>query len=632
MLTRAHRSDESGSALVTVLIVMMVLGLLTVSLSAAVVNTTRTTVGVRGSLQAQAAADAGIAAAVAAAKANPSGVCTVASTSTTAPRYSVSTTCPSGTGRAIFRSTGQGEDGGSTTVEAAYQYVGGVAAAAPEYAMTIGGNGLSANSLTVKPDEGAGDSAALILSGDFMTCNNTTSFATDVVLYAGSIELTNSCTFEKSLYVSGNVRLNSSITVKGSIHALGTVSIDNSTVKVLGDINARGRVNVQGQVSGNVTTEGDLTMPSNGTIAGNATIGGNATLSSNAKINGTLTATGKATISGSTVGKLVAGGALDLNAATITGEIIGGSPEPAAMYNVKAGSILIAAPFKENFQASTVTGDVVSTRAGAKSFIAPDTKIGGALRLAGTASTGWGPPTATRGNSYNVTGLTAPAVPAKPTVPTPTPLQSGTAWEDYAYDAEQWRSDGYTIVTWPAASTCDFSKWTPANVAAINGYTTPTVVDLRGCGTVAGYQAAFSIKTDLVLLLADNGKTHDFQEAVISSGDGQPHEFTLFVPDATKNSLPTCSSSNSKVNLYAATLSSSPRISGLVYTPCILGIGIANGKGNWFGQFYVGSMTFGGSGNPGYQFVYSPILVPAFGDGAITPPSLGALLSRRDVG
>lgn len=67
---RAVRTDhdDRGAALVSVIILALVLGLITVTLSAAVMNTTRTSVGVRGSLQAQSAADAGIAAAVAAAK------------------------------------------------------------------------------------------------------------------------------------------------------------------------------------------------------------------------------------------------------------------------------------------------------------------------------------------------------------------------------------------------------------------------------------------------------------------------------------------------------------------------------------------------------------------------------------
>lgn len=123
MLVRSRNpSDDRGSALPTVLIVVLVLGMLAVSLSAAVTATTRSTVGVRGSLQSQAAADAGIAAAVAAAKAGD--VCTTAGLSGTLPTgsYTATVTCNTGRTAATLTATGTAA-GSSTRVQAVYTLV-----------------------------------------------------------------------------------------------------------------------------------------------------------------------------------------------------------------------------------------------------------------------------------------------------------------------------------------------------------------------------------------------------------------------------------------------------------------------------------------------------------------------------
>ncbi|BDV30354.1 hypothetical protein [Microbacterium terricola] len=643
---RATAEGEDGSTLIAVLIVAMILGLLTVTLSAAVVNTTKTTLGVGSSLQAQAAADAGIAAAVAAAKAHPADVCTIDITSST-PRYHVKpalpsperpdvTACGAG-GKVTFLSIGTGEDGRTTSVEATYFYTGGVATGVPDNAVVIGGGTFSATSLMLKVGAGGADGSALMLSGDFKTCNNITTFETDVILYNGNLEPTNSCKFMKNVYVAGYVKMSAGATVGGSIYALGTVTLANAGNTVGGDIVAKGNVSMTAgaTVSGGVITEGNLSITNSPTtIGGNVAVGGDVSMSSGAKINGNLTATGKVTIGASPVaGNLTAGGQLDVQSTTIGGAIIGAHPGDQNFYNVKAASMTVAGTYKANLQTSKITGDVVSTKAGGVSYIAPDTIIGGKLRLAGTASTGWGPPTAAGGNSYNVTGLTAPTVPAKPIMTIPDELKTGTyKWDDYDYVQDNWIAGGYTVDVWPTAPDCTFDTWHPANVAKIASYTTPTVVDLRKCAKVYGFQTTLQLDADLLILLPDNDVEHKFQEVTFSSKDGQPHKLDFLMPDTVDNDSPTCKKSGSKINLYATKASTSPLISGLIYTPCTLSIANVGANGNWTGQLYSGSMIFDAGGAPGYQLVYQPIGVPGFGVSTASAAALGALISRRDMG
>jgi Tfp pilus assembly protein PilX/cytoskeletal protein CcmA (bactofilin family) len=639
LVSRPHRGDDSGSALVTVLIVVLVLGMITLGLSSAISNTTRTTVSVRGSLQAQAAADAGLTAAYAAAKAAPAGVCSLAPSSTVAPRYTVTASCPAGSGQVTFTSTGYGEGPNPATskAQATYTYAGSATTSSPDSALLVGSGNFSVNALSVSIGSTATNSAARILKGDFYTCNNTSRFGTDVILATGSLNLTNTCNFDKDVYVAGNLTMTSAATIKGSIYVLGDVSITNATVTVGGNIYAKGNITLQGKVAGKVVTEKNLTLSTGGAITGDASAGGNVDLGGGSSVKGSVTAPGSLKMSGNSSigGNAAVGGALDLNAATVTGALSSASTQPAGMYAVSVGSISIGGPFKQNFQASTVTGDVVSAQKNAQSYIAPDVKIGGTLRLGGTISTWGGGPTASRGTFTNVNDLVAPPVPASQTVAVPDNLKPGASnWQDYGFTSSEWVATGYAVDVWPSSGTCDLRQWPPgpANVARLTGYSVPTVADMRGCGQITGYQANLAFKTDVVVLLSANGSTHDFQEAKITSADGQPHKFSIVVPDTTKDSLPTCANSASTIGLYGTTLGTSPKMTGLVYTPCTLSIGYTGSVGNWTGQLYSGALTFGGGGGTGYQFVYEPVGVPSFGSDSSSAPTIGGLISRRDVG
>ncbi len=215
--------DERGSALVSVMIVALVLGLITVTLSAAVVNTTRTTVGVRGTLQAQAAADAGIAAAVAAAKAGD--VCATTVPPGTVPgsgagaSYTATVTCDAAGAAATVTATGTA-DGSSATVRTVYSLVAQTAEVLDPSLRPVG--------LVLYDASTMGQVTLLAHSGN----------EPQVVAVTGTFGCR--LTVPGNLLVGGNVTSSDGCNVTGDIYAGGTVTFDGGATTVTGDIFAAG--------------------------------------------------------------------------------------------------------------------------------------------------------------------------------------------------------------------------------------------------------------------------------------------------------------------------------------------------------------------------------------------------------
>lgn len=205
---------------------------------------------------------------------------------------------------------------------------------------------------------------------------------------------------------------------------------------------------------------------------------------------------------------------------------------------------------------------------------------------------------------------------------------SGHTWVDYAITPSDWIAQGYAVVTQPA-TTCNFQD-NPSFVTELKNMKTPTLLDPRACGTVNFYNVKLPLDTDFTLVVLDNGKTHTFQEAQITSADGEAHTFNVIMPDDTKNNAPTCVDSSSQLKLYRASLATSPLISGLAYTPCKPWVGTSGSAIGWNGQFYSGSMNMDGLGSA-FTLTYVPISVPSFGVTGSGLATLGVLQSRRDV-
>lgn len=594
---REHR--DRGSVLVSVLVVAMVLGVLAVAISTAVVNTAKVTADVRSTLQAQAAADAGTAAGFARATAAGPGLCPSPThvdddfvTSDTAPVYRVALTCAPGS--VTLTSTGEGEDGGVSVVDSVYDFTGTVVNGSPNGAVVIGGGSIAASAFVLDGND-IEDASAVLMSGDFNTCNSTTKIEADLVLLSGKLNLTNTCTFDGDVYVNGEVEGSAAAAITGVLFSTGDVTLTNSTLTI-GGITAKGDVIIHGHVHGDVIAEGNVI------VQGGAVVNGN----------------------------VAAGGTVKLNDATVIGDVTGASAGASDVFNVKIGSIRVGGYFTQ-FGSAKVTRGILAAKAGATSRIAGSNgvEIGPAstIVLGGPIDT-WGSNAWSSRLTQNATGLSAPVA---PTINMPPILNASQhPWVDYSFIAADWVASDYEILTYPATK-CDFQN-NPSYVTELRNLTDPTVVDLRACpGVVKFYNVKLALDTDLVFVLPDNGKSHDFQSSEFTSGDAEAHKLTLIVPDDTSNAAPTCKNSGSELNIYHAKLGSSPMVSGLAYTPCKLRAGTSGSEAGWNGQLYTGTLDMLGSGTA-YTLTYVPAEVPGFGIGGSTPPEIGGLTSRRDVG
>ncbi|WJL94335.1 hypothetical protein QSU92_10065 [Microbacterium sp. ET2] len=224
LVTRTdERPGDDGAALISVVIVALVLGLLTVALSAAVMNTTRTTVDVRGTLQAQAAADAGMAAAVAAAKAGE--VCAATVPDGTLPgsgggaAYTARVTCDDAMTSVTLEATGTA-GGTSTTVQAVHRLV-------PETTEVIDPS-LTPVGLVIYEGSSMGQVTLLAHGGN----------EPQIVSVKGPFGCR--LTVPGNLIVGGDVTSSDGCNVAGDIYVGGTVTFNGGATTVTGDIVAAG--------------------------------------------------------------------------------------------------------------------------------------------------------------------------------------------------------------------------------------------------------------------------------------------------------------------------------------------------------------------------------------------------------
>lgn len=582
-LSRRRRpAADAGSSLVTVVVMMSVLLVLSLALGAAVTNTARNVSSTRSTAQSLAAADAGMAAIVAYAKANPDDFCTVAWSHPTAPRYEVSSSACVG-GQVTFTSRGFDAHGRHpNTVESVYAYDTLPSGGAAEGAIVSGNGNLNISSINISLDGGV-----LLNQGSF-DCNNVSDIDGSVIVRNGNAAITNDCQIGGSLWAKGDVNCNSLGSVAGNIYAGGSVTMSNNCA-VDGSVFANGNVtinNITVAVGGDVITGGQVSM-AYGTIAGN------------------LLAKGKIAVT---------------SPSTILGSAVSESTADMSFYALTAGSLRVAGRIT-SLQASRVNGNVDSARTGSTQ-IAPDVTITGALRLGGSLSTWGAGPNVAGGIHQNVSGITVPAV----TLPDTTP--PGYEWVEFPFDASEWASKGYAVQTTP---TCDFQN-VASGVSWVNARTSPTIIDARGCSSLNLYNVAFSLRTDVVFLL----KKGNAQSLRLTSGNGADHAFGLVIPDNTPDDhAPTCAGGQGEVTIWNATMSSA--ISAIVYSPCTVVFG---GNGSplpvWNGQVYAGKVTWAGNGNPAMHLEYRQVALPGFrpgggaGGGGGGGKTLASLISRRD--
>ncbi len=411
MLVKAGRRDERGSALVSVLVIMLVLTLFALTLAAIVTNTGSTAAGGRSTSQARAAADAGVASALAAFK--KAEVCTGTIASTTAPVYSA--TCAVATNTVTFTSTGSA-GGRQVSVQAVYGFT-----TAQSYEAKVGQLTFFTETTTYAPNKvtsSTTDRAKLIVAkGDFR-CNSP--MAANVVVeedfssdsacaVSGWVKVKGDATMNAGSSIGGsltagkNVILNPVSTVGGSLTAGGTVVI-GSNCSVGADLTSVGTASLRsgGVVGGDLTSGGNASLDSSSSVVGDLATGGYADLGSGTSVGGNVTSTSYSDIEGIVKGNVEAGGYVTTwSNSSVEGRVTAAGTDRTWIRGTVGKDVKAIGPVTTYYN-SNVTGDVIASgtlttevysRVGGDlavhgaALISDDGRVGGNATAAGTGMT-----------------------------------------------------------------------------------------------------------------------------------------------------------------------------------------------------------------------------------------------------
>jgi hypothetical protein len=575
---RNNSRSQVGSALIAVMGLVTV-GLLVVLLAASVLTSAFTVSSItRAEVQAQAAAEGGVAVALAAL--NSKGNCELANgvySRVTTPAYRAtiwrstdglnwSQACPNSSTKQIrIISTGTASDlgviatsGDVRIVEAIFGY--GPDAPGPPTAgsaMYVYAAGYLDTYEVLST--GGRSSDVSIRTGDY-ACTGPTLIEGSVTVAAGDADLTNTCIVQKTVFASGAISLTTYSQVLGDVISSGAgVTISNSTVVVGGSVYANGSMTNHGDINQSVNATGAISLVVGSNVGGNVWSGLSVAIS--APVGGSVTTPGPASFT---------------STARVTGD-------------VTIGGILTYGKLKNAEAAAALTSQGI---------------------VQGTIS-------------YLVPGIASPIAKEAPIV---------ADWVDVAYTYSEWQDAGFTQeIAWPSQFGCrlgDSDSTLPGGdlypfYQQLKNLNTPTVIDARSCTSVNG-DIELSLKTD-VAFIANN---FNYDVVRITSADGESHRIWFIVPDVQPTVLgPQCVRHSSSFTINTPS-SIGENVVAMAYAPC--SIAINNGT-VWRGQLYSGSMNGGGGTR---QLYFIPIGVPGSDvGGGTTPPttySVGELISQRN--
>jgi cytoskeletal protein CcmA (bactofilin family) len=297
-----RRGDDRGGALVAVVGLAAVLMAFLLLGSSMVVTSFRYSDTSRAAIQAQAAAQAGVA--VVAAQMSQ-GNCTLPYTSSTTPKYSVSlayqrtitgttwiTGCPSNASdvnkvKIVSVGSASAWSAITRTVETIYNYIPttpghsiqGSGAAVYGYSVTDG----TITNLTIT--QSGTTSPGIEFKTGSASCQTGGSIQGDVILGSGIYRSPSGCTINGDLWASATVQVGNNSVITGNVHASGTsspvVTISNGA-QVYGNVTSSGPVSISGSVGGSV-----IAGPTGGASSVSGTVAG------------TFKATGTVSVSGS---------------------------------------------------------------------------------------------------------------------------------------------------------------------------------------------------------------------------------------------------------------------------------------------------------------------------------------------
>jgi cytoskeletal protein CcmA (bactofilin family)/Tfp pilus assembly protein PilX len=370
MLVKVGTRDERGSALVSVLVMMLVLTMFALTLAAIVTNTSSTLISGRSTSQARAASDAGVAAALAAFK--KAEACTGTISSATAPVYSV--TCSADTGTVTFTSTGSADDGHQTSVQAVYGYT-----TAQSYEAKVGQLIMFSGTTMYSPNKvtsTTSDRAKVIVAAGDLICDSAMSanvvtqddfYAHSGCAVSGWVKAKGDATMDagssvgQDLTSGGPAILNSVSTVGGSLTSGGTATLYSGS-SVGKDVSSVGRVllDSNSSVGGSLTTASYADLRSNSSVGGDLSAGSYASLDSGTSVGGNLTSTSYSDIEGTVKGNLVSGSyVLTGDNSSIAGYVTAAGTARTWIHGTVGKDVTAAGPVTTHYN-SVVTGGVIA--------------------------------------------------------------------------------------------------------------------------------------------------------------------------------------------------------------------------------------------------------------------------------
>jgi hypothetical protein len=269
----------------------------------------------------------------------------------------------------------------------------------------------------------------------------------------------------------------------------------------------------------------------------------------------------------------------------------------------------------------TIGGDVIAAGAGI-TRIDPSTEIEGGVYARGEIDS-WGRRCSTGATCWDAAGdacsvaLTTGADPVffnRLDVVAPTP----PVWVDVNFVSADWVSRGWTVRTYTGPCTIDNRTRTNAQVTAFSTYTTPTVIDMRGCASVVFSSSAnlvMNMRTDLTFIMPQTANLENF---TVSSFGNLDRALRFITPDTVADGRPTSTGCGRfDINNRNETLDA---IAILIYSPCTIQ---NSNQLAWRGQYYGSRVTFSNNS----ELTYVPIGIPGFdlGNGAGGPGGAGAV-------
>lgn len=354
--------DDGGSAIVSVLIVMLVLSLGALTLAVVVTNTAGVVVDSRTTAQSRAAADAGLTELVASAARGD--VCDQALTDVplgSGSRFTATSSCDDASGLVTFQSRGSSNGAAPVTVRAVYELEVDPGASPP----TAGGPGLfytyglttRLNSYVfddahseVGIDEYTG-SAGVYASTGKIECGWGSVFPGDIYTKTGELQLDSGCVVEGNAYIGSRANVNG-----GRIE--GTLVAPSTSAHTIA-----GTVGKAGGSEGNVFLGGTFTLNS-GTVYGSVSASGSGTSTlGSGTIHGNFTYRGGYGVWGTPASTIVKGVVVK-NAALAAPTL----PEIPAWQDVAFTPVNATTPPKawsdEGYKLTTVTGTACSKWSG----------------------------------------------------------------------------------------------------------------------------------------------------------------------------------------------------------------------------------------------------------------------------